>query len=238
MSQNLLSALLFIAGTLAASGCEAEQAESGQTVTEQAFREVSFATSDGGRVFANLYGTGDHGVVLAHGAIFDKESWSKQAEILVTAGFRVLAIDFRGYGKSKAGTEGNRLELDVLAAVSYLRDNGAKRVSVVGGSMGGGAAAQAAVKAKEGQIDRLVLLAHSPVSRPEKMTGNKLFIVSNGDSSKRSVQQQYETAADPKKLVIMPGDAHAQHIFKTKYSKQLMDHILTGLGSAEAKAQP
>ncbi len=104
--------------------------------------------------------------------------------------------------------------------------------------MGGGAAAQAAVEAKEGQIDRLVLLAHSPVSRPEKIKGNKLFIVSDGDRSKRSVLQQYEAAADPKKLVIIPGDAHAQHIFKTKYSEQLIDHILTGLASAKAKAQP
>src|SRR2546429_5397638 len=32
------------------------------------------------------------------------------------------------------------LHLDVLAAVRYLRKNGAKSVSVVGGSMGGGAA--------------------------------------------------------------------------------------------------
>lgn len=229
MSRNLLSALI-VASTFAASGCA-----TGQTETDPAFREVSFTTSDGGRVFANLYGTGDHGVVLAHGAIFDKESWAKQSEQLAAKGYRMLAIDFRGYGKSKAGSEGDRLELDVLAAVGYLRDQGAKRVSVVGGSMGGGAAAEAAVEAKEGDIDRLVLLAHSPVSRPEKMKGNKLFIVSEGDGSKRSVQQQYEAAADPKKLIIMPGDAHAQHIFRTRYSEELMNHILAGLGSTEAK---
>ena len=233
MSRDVLIALI-VAGTFAATGC-ATGCITGQTEADQAFREVSFATSDGGRVFANLYGTGDHGVVLAHGAIFNKESWAKQSEQLAAKGYRVLAIDFRGYGKSKAGSMGNRLELDLLAAVGYLRDHGAKRVSVVGGSMGGGAAAEAAVEAKEGDIDRLVLLAHSPVSRPEKMKGNKLFIVSEGDGSKRSVQRQHEAAAEPKKLVIMPGDAHAQHIFRTKHAEELMNHIFAGLGSTEAK---
>ena len=32
---------------------------------------------------------------------FNKESWKKQAQALVAAKFRVLALDFRGYGKSK-----------------------------------------------------------------------------------------------------------------------------------------
>jgi len=40
-------------------------------------------------------------VVLAHGGRFDKESWSKQAGALVSAGFLALAIDFRGEGKSR-----------------------------------------------------------------------------------------------------------------------------------------
>jgi pimeloyl-ACP methyl ester carboxylesterase len=63
-------------------------------------KTVSFPTEDGGIVFADLYGTSDKAVVLAHGGQFNKESWAKQADTLVGAGFQVLAIDFRGYGKS------------------------------------------------------------------------------------------------------------------------------------------
>ncbi len=62
---------------------------------------VSFPTDDGGLVYADVYGEGDRAVVLAHGGQFNKESWKKQAETLVAAKFRVLALDFRGYGKSK-----------------------------------------------------------------------------------------------------------------------------------------
>jgi pimeloyl-ACP methyl ester carboxylesterase len=68
-----------------------------------------------------------------------KESWEKQARTLATEGFRVLALDFRGYGKSRGPGQSDPmsapLHLDVLAAVRYLRKTGAKSVSVVGGSM-------------------------------------------------------------------------------------------------------
>jgi pimeloyl-ACP methyl ester carboxylesterase len=50
--------------------------------------------------WANLYGNSDLGVVLAHGGRFTKESWQPQAQCLVKAGFRVLAFDFRGFGRS------------------------------------------------------------------------------------------------------------------------------------------
>ena len=57
---------------------------------------VYFPTEDGGVVYADIYGKGERGVVLAHGGRFNKESWQKQAGTLASAGFRVLALDFRG----------------------------------------------------------------------------------------------------------------------------------------------
>ncbi|MFQ5703186.1 MAG: hypothetical protein ACE5HT_04115 [Gemmatimonadales bacterium] len=65
---------------------------------------VSFPTQDGGVVHADLYGQGDRGVVLAHGGQFTKESWTTQAHTLENAGFRTLAIDFRGRGQSRGGS--------------------------------------------------------------------------------------------------------------------------------------
>jgi len=61
---------------------------------------ISFPSQDGGLVYADLYGKGDRGLVLAHGGRFNKESWEKQARVFAASGFRVLAIDFRGYGHS------------------------------------------------------------------------------------------------------------------------------------------
>lgn len=127
---------------------------------------VSFATQDGGLVHADLYGKGNRGLVLAHGGRFNKESWQKQARVFEAAGFRVLAIDLRGYGLSQGPGQSDPLsaplQLDVLAAVSYLRKTGARTVSVVGGSMGGAAAGDASIASESGQIDRLVFLGAAP----------------------------------------------------------------------------
>jgi pimeloyl-ACP methyl ester carboxylesterase len=124
---------------------------------------VSFATEDGGLIYADLYGNGERGVVLAHGGRFTKESWQAQAESLVRAGFRVLAFDFRGFGMSHGHGDTDMytapMHLDVLAAVRYLRKNGAKTVSVMGGSFGGSAAADASIASQPREIDRLILLA-------------------------------------------------------------------------------
>src|ERR1700679_2122419 len=86
-------------------------------------QQVSFPTSDGGVVYADVYGTGERGVVLAHGGQLNKESWEKQAQILVQNGFRVLAFDFRGFGQSRgpqSKARGDGAEYDVLPAVRYM----------------------------------------------------------------------------------------------------------------------
>ena len=87
-------------------------------------RSISFPAEDGGRVCADLYGQGTRAVVLAHGGRFNKESWQVQANALVSEGFRVLAIDFRGFGCStgpgQADFDSAPFENDVLAAVRYL----------------------------------------------------------------------------------------------------------------------
>lgn len=193
-------------------------------------REVSFATGDGGTVHADLYGQGERGVVLAHGAAFDKESWAPLATRLAGLGLRVLAIDFRGYGASKAGTKARGLDEDVLAAVRYLHARGADTVSVLGGSMGGGASALAATEARPGEIDRLILLSPVSIDRPEDFHARSiLYIASRGERMAEGIRAQYERAPQPKHLALLDGDAHAQNIFKTDQGGALTELIVEAL---------
>ncbi len=194
---------------------------------------VSFPTQDGGFVYADQYGKGDRAVVLAHGGPFNKGSWEKQAHILEQAGFRVLAIDFRGRGQSSGGTHlspgDDGFHFDVLAAVRYLRHNGAKTVFAVGASFGGGAAAEASMEAP-GEIERLVMLAAS-VESPEQLTGRKLFIVARDDANADGlrlpgIRACYEKAPGPKDLIVLNGSAHAQYLFQTAEGDQVMRDIL------------
>ena len=105
------AALVFAALILAAAPAAAAQ---------EAPATVTYSTADGGTIHAELYGEGPHAVLLAHGGVFNKESWEPLARQLEAAGYRVLAIDFRGYGDSTAGSAGDALEQDVLGGVRYL----------------------------------------------------------------------------------------------------------------------
>jgi pimeloyl-ACP methyl ester carboxylesterase len=191
------------------------------------FQPVSFATADGGKIEANLSGSGEQAVVLAHGAIFNKESWNKLARTLADNDLTVLAIDFRGYGKSTPGKEQQALYQDILAAIHYLnKQKSIKNISVLGASMGGGAAAQAAITASPGEIDKLILLSPTSVRHPEKLQGNILYIVSKNEAMFAQIKAQYEKAPKPKQLLLIEGNAHAQHIFKTEQSEILTQTIL------------
>jgi dienelactone hydrolase len=210
------------------------------TTSDTAQERISFSTRDGARIHADLYGTGAQGVVLAHGGRFNKESWREQVPHLVAAGFRVLAIDFRGYGQSEAPAKGSPADetryLDVLGAVDYLRQAGATTVSVVGASMGGDYAAEAAEASPDG-IDSLVLIAAGAYTPLIESKARKLFIMSRddviGDHEPRlpRIHRQYENASEPKAFVVLEGSAHAQHIFGTSQGDRLMREILRFLST-------
>ena len=201
---------------------------------------VSFLTDDGGEVYADVYGGGIHGVVLAHGGQFNKESWKKQATVLATAGFHVLAIDFRGYGPSRGPGQSNPMDaplyFDVLAAVRYLRKTGARTVSVVGASMGGWAAGEASIRSEPGEIDRIVFLGSAPLGSAEKLKARSLFIVARDDTSEDGprlpgIRAQFEKTPEPKQLIIVDGSAHAQFLFQTDQGEKVMREILDFLSA-------
>ncbi len=196
---------------------------------------VSFQTSDGWTIHAEVHGRGERAVVLVHGGRFTKESWRPQAQELVRAGYRVLAIDMRGYGASKDGPKelnpGYGSPLDVLAAVRWLQGSGATRVSVIGGSMGADAAAGASILARPGEIDALVLLAGYADQPPKELKGRKLYVVTRDDANAEGlrlprIQKQYDATSAPKELLILEGAAHAQFIFDTPQGPRLMEEIL------------
>jgi pimeloyl-ACP methyl ester carboxylesterase len=205
------------------------------TTLAVAQQTISFPTEDGGRICADLYGQGARGVVLAHGGRFNKESWREQAQDLASKGFRILAIDFRGFGCSTGPGQSDfdtaPFAKDVLAAVRYMKANGAKTVSVVGGSFGGSAAGDASIESAPGEIDRIIFLGAAPNLPAEKLKSRALFIVAREDRSGSSlrlpgIRAQYERAPQPKELIVLDGSAHAQFLFQTDQSSRVMHEIV------------
>jgi pimeloyl-ACP methyl ester carboxylesterase len=210
-----------IAG-LASSGCVA--AAPGGAL-------VMFRAPDGVPVSSLSYGDGKRAVLLVPGGHGIGEAWHLQARRLAHAGFRVLAMDFRGLGGSPGvPQDSDKAHLDVLGAVRQLKADGAEQVAVVGASWGGWAAATAAIS-DPGLIDRLVLLAHSPFENPERLEGRKLFIVAAGDRDGSGrlrldkIRDQFDRVPAPKNLVVLDGGAHAQFLFLTSQGRRLFTEI-------------
>lgn len=192
---------------------------------------LTFPSADGAPVSGLLYGEGRHGVVLVPGGHGVGETWALQARRLAGAGLRVLAMDFRGRGPSPTvSPDDEKAHLDVLGAVHRLQSDGADRISLVGASWGGWAAATAAIAAPR-LIERLVLLAHSPFDHPERLEGRKLFIVAreDRDGSGRprldAISGQFARVPEPKELVVLDGAAHAQFLFLTPQGERLHAEI-------------
>lgn len=191
------------------------------------------------RIQADLYGRGNRGLVLAHGGRFDRKSWRAQAQTFAKAGFVVLAVSFRGDSfnadglPSSLGSDADNAT-DVLAAVAYLRQMGAKTISAVGASLGGDAVGDADARSRPGDFERIVFLASSGGEFPAKLNGRKLFIVAGDDTGPsgpriNEISNHYERAPEPKRLVVVQGSAHAQFLFGTEQGSRVMKEILTFL---------
>lgn len=99
---------------------------------------MSFVTTpDGTQIFFKDWGTG-RPVVLSHGWPLNSDSWEAQQLFLAENGYRVIAHDRRGHGKSTQTWNGNEMDTyaaDLHAVIEHLdlRD-----VTLVGFSTGGG----------------------------------------------------------------------------------------------------
>lgn len=209
-------------------------------IASSAQRRVTFPLVSGsGMVSGDLYGSGAGsergGLVLAHGGRFDETSWKPEAEEFARAGFLVLAVRFRGDGLNPDGSPSANgpdadNAADVLAAAAYLRKAGVKTVDAIGGSLGGDAVGDADAKSP-GTFDRMVFLGSEGGDAPEKLTGRKLYLVADDDRSADGlrlpgIEAHYKRAPEPKKLVPVPGMAHAQYLFGTDEGPKVMKAIM------------
>jgi alpha-beta hydrolase superfamily lysophospholipase len=99
-----------------------------------------FHASDGVLLDGAALGSGTTGVVLAHESPADLCGWVPYARVLSGAGFWVLLIDHRHFGRSESPTDKaktGRFVRDLEGAVDELKREGAEKVFLMGASFGG-----------------------------------------------------------------------------------------------------
>jgi non-heme chloroperoxidase len=142
ISSALLSRRNLLAGSAAAGLAFAPAAAASSTTATSTQAEgrktvSKIVTRDGVEIYYKDWGKGQP-VVLSHGWPLSADSWESQALHLASNGFRVIAHDRRGHGRSSQPWDGNDMDhyaddlADVIEALD-LRD-----IFLVGFSTGGG----------------------------------------------------------------------------------------------------
>jgi non-heme chloroperoxidase len=116
---------------------------------------------DGTTIYYKDWGTGPV-VTLSHGWPLSADAWDPQMLFLAQNGFRVVAHDRRGHGRSSQPSSGNDMNgyADDLAAVIEALD--LTDITMVGHSTGGGEVARYIGRHGTARVARAVLIAAVP----------------------------------------------------------------------------
>jgi len=122
---------------------------------------MHITTSDGTKIFYKDWGKGQP-IVFHHGWPLSGDDWDGQMLFFLAQGFRVIAHDRRGHGRSSQTSGGHEMDTyaaDVAALVEQLDLRDAIHV---GHSTGGGEAAHYVAKHGKGRAAKLVLIGAVP----------------------------------------------------------------------------
>src|SRR5512133_3866153 len=98
-------------------------------------------TKDGTRIYFKDWGTGNP-VVFSHGWPLNADAWESQMVFLVAKGYRCIAHDRRGHGRSSQPWDGNDMDTYADDLAELIEKLGLDAATLVGHSAGGGEVAR------------------------------------------------------------------------------------------------
>jgi non-heme chloroperoxidase len=121
----------------------------------------TITVKDGTTIYYKDWGTGPV-VTFSHGWPLTADAWDGQMLFLAQHGFRVVAHDRRGHGRSSQASAGNDMDGyadDLAAVIEALR---LKDITMVGHSTGGGEVTRYIGRHGTKRVSRIVLIAAVP----------------------------------------------------------------------------
>jgi non-heme chloroperoxidase len=132
------------------------------TLTTKEERTMNtFTTKDGTSIFFKDWSSGPV-VTFSHGWPLSADAWDAQMLFLGQQGYRVIAHDRRGHGRSGQTWQGNNMDqyADDLAELLELLD--VKQATMVGHSTGGGEVVRYIARHGQKRVAKVVLISSVP----------------------------------------------------------------------------
>lgn len=116
-------------------------------------------TTDGTSIFYKDWGPkAAQPIVFHHGWPLSADDWDNQMLFFLSKGYRVLAHDRRGHGRSDQTDTGNEMDTYASDVAELVRALGLRDAIHVGHSTGGGEVARYVARAEPGRVAKAVLI--------------------------------------------------------------------------------
>src|SRR6202165_361500 len=121
----------------------------------------TITTKDGTQIFHKTWGTGQP-VVFSHGWPLNADVWDDQMVFVASNGFRAIAHDRRGHGRSSQTWDGNDLDTYADALATLIDQLDLKDIVLVGHSTGGGEVTRYIGRQGTARVAKAVLVGAIP----------------------------------------------------------------------------
>lgn len=124
---------------------------------------ATITTSDGTTLFYKDWGPKDaQPVVFHHGWPLSADDWDNQMLFFLSEGFRVIAHDRRGHGRSDQTDTGNDMDTYAADVAEIAKALDLRDAVHIGHSTGGGEVTRYAALAERGRVAKVILIAAIP----------------------------------------------------------------------------
>lgn len=121
---------------------------------------ATIKTQDGTTIFYKDWGPKDaQPVVFHHGWPLSGDDWDNQMMVFLAEGYRVIAHDRRGHGRSDQTDTGNDMDTYAADVAELARALDLRNAIHIGHSTGGGEVVRYAARAESGRVAKAVLIA-------------------------------------------------------------------------------
>jgi non-heme chloroperoxidase len=131
------------------------------TGTSTSTTRDTITTKDGARIYFKDWGKGPV-ITFSHGWPLNADAWDGQMHFFAENGFRVIAHDRRGHGRSSQTSSGNEMDTYADDLQTLFETLDLKDVTMVGHSTGGGEVARYIGRHGTSRVSKAVLIGAVP----------------------------------------------------------------------------